>query len=88
MKLALLRFWERARTTRAAIVLQLHDELLVEVPEEEVDYFEKMLKTAMEGAFNFVVPLVVSMYFSFVYLSKTNSFVFNSLFFFFFKWDY
>lgn len=41
------------------MLLQVHDELVFEVPNEEVEPLKKMVKEAMEGAFSLEVPLVV-----------------------------
>ena len=41
------------------MLLQVHDELVFEVPNEEVEPLKKMVKEAMEGAFSLKVPLVV-----------------------------
>jgi len=43
----------------AYIILQIHDELLFEVPEEEMDKTRKIVKEEMEGAIKLSVPLVV-----------------------------
>ncbi|MCU7611135.1 DNA polymerase I [Anaplasma capra] len=46
--------------TVGSIILQVHDELLVEVPEDQVDRAAKLIKEVMEGVVtNFSVPLVV-----------------------------
>ena len=44
---------------RSKIVLQIHDELLLEAPEEEVEIASKILKTQMERAVVLSVPLKV-----------------------------
>ena len=44
---------------RAKLLLQVHDELLLEVPPEEVPAVEEMLRREMEGAFTLSVPLKV-----------------------------
>ncbi|HEY8487831.1 MAG TPA: DNA polymerase I [Thermaerobacter sp.] len=61
MKLAMIRVHQalRAEGLRARIVLQVHDELLVEAPEAEVDAVAALLRREMEGAFRLDVPLVV-----------------------------
>jgi DNA polymerase-1 len=43
----------------ARLVLQIHDELLVECPERELDQAVTLVRDAMEGAAELVVPLVV-----------------------------
>ena len=44
---------------RAQIVLQIHDSLLVETPEEEVETVTELLKAEMEAVASLNVPLVV-----------------------------
>jgi DNA polymerase I len=43
----------------ARMILQVHDELLFEVPEEEVARLTKVVKEVMEGVYKLSVPLVV-----------------------------
>ena len=44
--------------SRARILLQVHDELLLEVPHEEVDAVRSLVVFRMEGAMQLAVPLV------------------------------
>lgn len=44
---------------KAKIILQIHDELIVEAPREEVDIATQILKTEMENAVSLSVPLRV-----------------------------
>lgn len=44
---------------RARLLLQVHDELLLEVPEDEVAAVKTLLQKEMEGAFTLSVPLKV-----------------------------
>ena len=44
---------------KARMVLQIHDELLFEIPERDADKFAKDVKAAMESVYNLSVPLVV-----------------------------
>ncbi len=44
---------------RAKMLLQVHDELLFEVPREQVDDLRAMVKAKMEGAIELKVPLLV-----------------------------
>ena len=46
---------------KAKLVLQVHDELIVESPEEEADAAAKILKEEMENAYALSVPLKVDM---------------------------
>lgn len=50
-----------ARGLAARMVLQIHDELLVECPEAEVDAATQVLREAMTGAMTLSVPLVVDL---------------------------
>src|SRR6056300_131550 len=44
---------------KSKMLLQVHDELVFDVPKEEVDALQAMVKTEMENAFSLEVPLVV-----------------------------
>ncbi|NGX56686.1 MAG: DNA polymerase I [Candidatus Anoxychlamydiales bacterium] len=41
------------------MILQIHDELLFEVPDSEIDIFKKIIKDKMENAYTLKVPLKV-----------------------------
>lgn len=41
------------------MILQIHDELIFEVPDEEIPFFEKMIKEKMENVISLKVPLIV-----------------------------
>lgn len=59
IKLAMVRVWRRLRDEglAARLILQVHDELIVEAPAAEVRQVSRILKEEMEGAVNFTVPL-------------------------------
>lgn len=61
IKIATLRVWERlkAEKLRAALVLQVHDELVVDCPESEAETVKEILRTEMENAAKLSVPLDV-----------------------------
>ena len=61
IKLAMLRLHARLReeSLRAQMILQVHDELVVETPQEELDTVITLIREAMEGAFELRVPLKV-----------------------------
>jgi DNA polymerase-1 len=44
----------------ARLLLQIHDELVLETPEEELDQTIPLLKSSMENCFQLQVPLVVN----------------------------
>ncbi len=48
-----------ARRLGARLILQIHDELLLEVPEREAEETQALVKQVMEGALELAVPLVV-----------------------------
>jgi DNA polymerase-1 len=62
MKLAMIKVVEALETSglSARLLLQIHDELVFELPEAEVEETEKVVRTAMEGALALDVPLVVN----------------------------
>ncbi|MDG2026477.1 MAG: DNA polymerase I [Acidimicrobiales bacterium] len=62
-KVALVRLDERLEEAEleARIVLQVHDEIIVEVPEAEVDQASKLMRETMEEAFELAVPLNVDL---------------------------
>ena len=58
LKLAMLAFKEPP-TPGARMVLTVHDELVFEVPEAEVDLASERIRKAMESVRELEVPLVV-----------------------------
>ncbi|GAB4362838.1 MAG: DNA polymerase I [Deltaproteobacteria bacterium] len=62
IKLAMIRVDRefRKRKMEARLVLQIHDELIAELPREEADEAERILREAMEKVFPLSVPLTVS----------------------------
>ena len=61
MKIAMIKVYNelKNRGLKSRIVLQIHDELLLEVPMEEKDEVAKLLKDCMENAVSLKVPLNV-----------------------------
>ena len=51
------------RKLKTRMVLQVHDELLFEVPTEETAEVEKLVRTEMEGVVKLNVPLVANLAF-------------------------
>lgn len=61
MKLAMIKVYKRLKENnlRSKIILQVHDELLIEAPYEEKDIVKEIVKREMENAVALKVPLVV-----------------------------
>lgn len=59
IKLAMVRVYRRlqAEGLQARLVLQVHDELIVETPENEVEQVSRLLQEEMTGAAKLAVPL-------------------------------
>ena len=60
-KIAMIRVAERLATSgsRARLLLTVHDELLFEVPRDEVESLAALVRETMEGALPLAVPLIV-----------------------------
>ncbi len=63
IKIAMIRIHEQIKKQKlaSALIMQVHDELVFEVPVEEKDIMESMVKDAMEHALKLDVPIVVDM---------------------------
>ena len=61
IKLAMLKVYDKLKESglRAKLILQVHDELSVDTPYEEVEQVKEILKSCMEGVANLKVPLLV-----------------------------
>jgi DNA polymerase-1 len=61
VKIAMIRMADRLRDGgfKARMLLQVHDELLLEAPLDEVDRLVPLLRETMEGALPLSVPLTV-----------------------------
>ena len=59
IKLAMVHVWQRLRDEKlqARLVLQVHDELIVEAPDSEVDTVRRILQEEMEHVVHYSVPL-------------------------------
>ncbi len=60
IKLAMIEVAKRMQGMKSHLILQIHDELIVDAHPDEVEQVEALLKEAMEGVASFVVPLTVS----------------------------
>jgi DNA polymerase I len=61
VKLAMLRVAEslRREKLKARMILQVHDELVFDVPKQEVEKTGQVVKAAMENAAKIDAPLIV-----------------------------
>lgn len=61
IKVAMVKVYRhlREKNLKAKIILQVHDELILDVPEDELSIVKEILKTDMENAIPLRVPLVV-----------------------------
>ena len=58
VKLAMLELAPRLARVGAKLLLQVHDELVIEAPENEAEKVAEIVKGTMEGAYTLTVPLV------------------------------
>ena len=60
-KLAMIRVDDRLRAEapEATLLLTVHDELVIEVPEADIDAVAKLVRAEMEGVADLEVPLLV-----------------------------
>jgi DNA polymerase-1 len=59
MKIAMIRVSRRLRGTQTLLILQVHDELVLEAPEGEADAAAAIVRDEMEGVHPMSVPLKV-----------------------------
>ncbi len=60
IKKAMVDIFQTLRHTRVKMIMQVHDELIFEVPENELDIYVSSIKNQMQNAVKLIVPLVVS----------------------------
>ena len=61
IKIAMVRLHDALRPTKARLLLQVHDELLVEAPDDETEHVAHLMRTIMEQALVLEVPLKVDL---------------------------
>ncbi len=61
MKIAMIKVYKeiKNRDLKSKIVLQVHDEMMIEAVQEEKQEIKEILKQCMESATNLNVPLIV-----------------------------
>ncbi len=60
MKIAMINVYRelKQRNLKSKIVLQVHDEMMLESPKDEIEEVKKIIKEKMEGAIKLKVPLI------------------------------
>ncbi len=61
IKVAMIRIQQKLAGMQSRMLLQVHDELLFEVHESEIDQVKALVKSEMENAYQLDVPLIVDM---------------------------
>lgn len=59
IKIAMIKIHNQLKGFKSRMILQVHDELLFEIHESEIDEIPRMIKREMEGAWKLRVPLRV-----------------------------
>lgn len=63
IKIAMINIYNLLKDNKlkTKILLQVHDELIFDVPKNELDFVKPLIKKTMEEAYQFAVPLVVDL---------------------------
>jgi DNA polymerase-1 len=59
IKLAMVKIHKRMSGMRSKMVLQVHDELVFDTHQDELDDLRKLVRSGMEKAIKLIVPVVV-----------------------------
>ena len=64
IKIAMIKVYSRLKreVPEAHLIMQVHDELIIEAPESRKEDVEKLLKAEMENAVKLSVPLTVDVH--------------------------
>ncbi len=64
IKMAMIKVSERLKSAgmKSQLILQIHDELIIEAPEEEKDKAAEILREEMENAYQFDVPVIADIH--------------------------
>ena len=63
MKIAMIDVYNKLKekNLKSRLILQIHDELIIEAYKEEKEEVKEILKSSMENAYKLKVPLIVDM---------------------------
>jgi len=59
IKMAMIQLQKQLTTYEGNMILQIHDELILELPDEEIAPLTPLVKTTMENVMQLKIPLVV-----------------------------
>ncbi|MBR7141455.1 MAG: DNA polymerase I, partial [Clostridia bacterium] len=59
IKLAMVSVFDKLKDMKSKLILQIHDELIIEAADDEVEDVKKLLKECMESAIELKIPLTV-----------------------------
>ena len=62
IKFAMINVYNRLKGKKSKLIMQIHDELVLEVPRDELSEVSEMLKYEMEHVVDFSVPLTVDIH--------------------------
>ncbi len=62
IKLAMIRAEKNLQGLKSQLIIQVHDELLIEVVADELEQVEKIVRDAMENVCKLSIPLIVDIY--------------------------
>ncbi len=62
IKVAMVKLYDVLKDYQARLLLQVHDELVLEVPPDEWEVLQPQIKSTMENAIKLTVPLVVDIH--------------------------
>ena len=62
IKLAMILVYEKLKNYKSKLILQIHDELIIQVEKDELDEIKQLLKESMENAIQLQVKLSVDMH--------------------------
>jgi len=60
IKMAMVEVFKKMKGMKSHLILQVHDELIIDAPKEEVQSMKALLRDCMENVCHFAVPLTVS----------------------------
>ncbi len=61
IKLAMIKLAPKLKELGAAMLLQVHDELIVETPKDKIEQTKQLIKETMENAYELKVPLIADL---------------------------